>query len=159
MSKVQVKNEIHQINIKNPNLGVPRLMFESHEKNTSHLACQGATAGLQFYVQIRQAGTDTPLEIEDCRMRWPVFVLLRDLRMQLLSCIRKEIETRMAMAAYITLCGAIHIRVYATFKNILCRVRMSPKFNLNRRRTLKISGSVFGSPKRLDKWTSRNVGI
>jgi hypothetical protein len=31
----------------------------------------------------------------------------------------------MATAAYMTLCGVIHIRVYATFKNILRRVRMS----------------------------------
>jgi hypothetical protein len=43
-------------------------MFESHEKYTSHLACQGATTGLQFYVKVRQASTDTPLEIEDSRM-------------------------------------------------------------------------------------------
>lgn len=101
-------------------------MFESHEKYTSHLTCQWATTGLQFYVKIRQAGTDTPLEIEDRRKRWPVLVLLRDFRMRLLSRIRKGMmETRMVTAAYMTLCGVIHIRVYATFKDILRRVRIS----------------------------------
>ena len=125
MSKIHIKNEIRQTNIKNANLGVPGLVFESHEKYTSHLTCRGATTGLQFYVKIRQACTDTPLEIEDRRKRRPVLLLLRDFRMRLLSSIRQGIETRMATASYMTLRGVIHIRVYATVKNILRRVRMA----------------------------------
>jgi hypothetical protein len=46
--------------------------------------------------------------------------------MRLLSRIRKEImETRMVTAAYMTLRGVIHVRVYAAFKDILRRVRIS----------------------------------
>jgi hypothetical protein len=125
MSRIHVKIEIRQTAIKNPNLGVPGLVFESHEKYTSHFTCQGATTGIQFYVKVRQASTDTPLEIVNRRKRRPVLVLLRDFRMRLLSCIRKGTETGMGTATYMTLCGVIHIRVYATFKYVLRRVRMS----------------------------------
>ena len=143
---------------KNPNLGVPGLVFEGHEKYTSHLACQGPTTGLQFYVKIRQASTDTPLEIQDRRMRRPIIVLLRDFRMRLLSCIRKEIKTRIYGSLHGTLwghphSGLCHVQRYtASCENVTGG-------NPNTRRTLKHSGSVFGSPKRLDKWMSRNAGI
>ena len=61
-----------------PNLGVEGLVFESHEKNTSHLARQRATTRFQFCVKIRQASSDTLLEIEDRRMQRPVLVPLRN---------------------------------------------------------------------------------
>ena len=49
--------------------------------------------------------------------------------------------------------GQYHVQKYtASCKNVT-------RVNLNTRRTLKCSGSVFGSPKRLDKWMSRNAGI
>ena len=51
--------------IKVPNFVVPGLMFESHKEYTSHLARHLAMAGLQFRVKIRQANTDTLLEVED----------------------------------------------------------------------------------------------
>ena len=50
---------------KDPNLGMEGLVFKGHEENTSHLARQRATTRLQFRVKIRQASSDTLLEIED----------------------------------------------------------------------------------------------
>ena len=38
----------------------------------------------------------------------------------------ERMEPSITTAAYVTLCGVIHMRIYATFKNILRRVRMSP---------------------------------
>ena len=62
--------------------------------------------------------------------------------------------------------GSLHDTLWGHPHSDLCHVQKYTascknvtKVNLNRRRTLKFSGSVFGSPKRLDKWMSRNAGI
>jgi len=70
--------------MKVPNLGVPGLMFESHPEYTGHLARHLATAGFQLRVKIHQASTDTPLEVEDGRMWWPVLFPPRNFRVWLL---------------------------------------------------------------------------
>ena len=73
-----------------PNLSVPGLMFKSHKEYTGHLARQWAMTGLQFSIKIRQTSTDTPLKVENSRMRWPVLVLLRNLRVWLLLWMRTQ---------------------------------------------------------------------
>ena len=76
-----------------PNLGVPGSMFESHEEYTGYLACQGATTGFQLGVKIRQASTDTFLEVEDGQIRWPVLVSLGNFGMWLVLWVRIQNQT------------------------------------------------------------------
>ena len=76
-----------------PNLGVPGSMFESHEEYTGYLARQQATTGFQFRVKIGQASTDTILEVEDDRIRWPGVVSLGNFGMWPLLWVRIQNQT------------------------------------------------------------------
>src|SRR5216683_6278724 len=54
--------------------------------------------------------------------------------------------------------GRPHSGQYRVRKDTVA-CKNTTKGNVKIIRTLKCSGSVFGSPKRLDRWMSRNAGI
>ena len=93
-------------------------MLEPHEEDTCHFACQWTASRLQFCEKIGQSITHTFLKLSDGYERWPVLVILRNLRVGLLHRMRTRYFST-AIATYVTFTGVIYIRINAAFEDVL----------------------------------------